>query len=495
MTHTEQNQQEPIDGFKVVPAGGSHLTGVAYPAGPDGPVVAGGPGGPCETSSLRFEEIQELLEHMVLIHADPAGQHAAVGTRSPSDCYPAGPAGPCVAGGPVGPDDYLQVLEPFKQLVIDHADPAGQNAVIQDTMDSLEHPRKLPDTIPDGGLVEKISDWEPAASPVPDATLDGRLMEGTTYLEHSALGVSLDSGLMEGMSSPEPVEQSVLNTLWVARPSRGITEETSNWEPVAHPVPDATLDGQLMEGTTYLEHSVLGMSLDSGLMERMSSLEPVEQSVLNTLSATRPEEGITEEISDWKPVAHPVPKITLDGRLMEGATYLEHSVLGVSLDSGLMEGTWSLEPLKQSVLINTLSAARPEEGITEELSDREPVALPVLDITLDGRPMEETTYLEHSALGVSLDSGLMAGMSRLEPFEQSVLGTLLVARPVEVITEMDTPERPALASQVDYGHSDLELLARPILDANQAGNAELDADPSEHSAPMTNDRHVEHLPS
>ena len=41
----------------------------------------------------------EPLTHAVLIHADPAGQHAAaVGTLSPSDCYPAGPAGPYVAG-------------------------------------------------------------------------------------------------------------------------------------------------------------------------------------------------------------------------------------------------------------------------------------------------------------------------------------------------------------------------------------------------------------
>ena len=223
----------------------------------------------------------------------------------------------------------------------------------------------------------------------------------------------------------------------------------------------------------------------------MSSLEPVEQSVLNTLPVTRLEEGITEEILDWKPVAHPVPKINLDGRLMEGATYLEHSVLGVSLDSGIMEGTWSLEPLKQSVLNNTLSAEWPEEGITEEFSDREPVALSVPDITLYGRGYLPGAF----GSGVSLDSGLMAGMSHLEPFKQSVLGMLLVARPVEVITETDTPERPALASQVDYGHSYLKLSARPILHANQAGNAELDADPSEHSAPMTNDRHVEHLPS
>ena len=92
----EQNRQRPIDAFEVtgnvrpvVPAGGSPLAGVVYPAGPDGPVVAGGPVGPCETPSPSSEEIQ-------------AGQHAAVGTLSPSDCYP---AGPCVAGGPVGPDD------------------------------------------------------------------------------------------------------------------------------------------------------------------------------------------------------------------------------------------------------------------------------------------------------------------------------------------------------------------------------------------------------
>ena len=87
-----------------------------------------------------------MLTHLV---------HAPVGTLSPSDCYP---AGPCVAGGPVGPDDYLQVLEPLEQLVLDHADPAGQHAVIQDTVDSWEHPCMLPDMTLDGGLVEKISD-------------------------------------------------------------------------------------------------------------------------------------------------------------------------------------------------------------------------------------------------------------------------------------------------------------------------------------------------
>ena len=215
-----------------MPSGGYPPAGVVNPAGPDGPVVAGGPVGPCETPSPSSEESQDPLEHAVLIHADPAGQPAAVGTLSPSDHYPAGPAIQCVAGGPVGPDEYLQVLEPFEQLVLDHADPAGQHAVMQDTVESLEHPLTLPDTTLDGGLVEKISDWEPAASPVPDTTLEGRLMEGTTYLEHSVLGVSLDSGLMAGMSSLEPLEQSVLNTCLshdLVKVSRRRSQNESRW--------------------------------------------------------------------------------------------------------------------------------------------------------------------------------------------------------------------------------------------------------------------------
>ena len=94
-----------------------------------------------------------------------------------------------------------------------------------DTAKSLELPLTLPDSSLDDGLVEKISDWEPAAGPVPDTTLDGRLREGNTYLEHSALGVSLDSGLMEGMSCPEPLEQSVLGALLVVRPEETATPE------------------------------------------------------------------------------------------------------------------------------------------------------------------------------------------------------------------------------------------------------------------------------
>ena len=176
----------------VVPTGGLPLAGAVNPAGPDGPVVAGGPVGQCETPSPSLygsldplehsvldyarpdgrhvavgpvgpfrtlsssdchpagpagpyvagglvdpdasSKVLEPLEHAVLDHADPAGQHAAVGTLSPSDCYPVGPAGPYITGGPVGPDDFFKVLEPLEPSVLDHADPAGQHADVHDTL-------------------------------------------------------------------------------------------------------------------------------------------------------------------------------------------------------------------------------------------------------------------------------------------------------------------------------------------------------------------------
>ena len=66
----------------------------------------------------------------------------------------------------------------------------------------------------------------------------------------------------------------------------------------------------------------------------------------------------------------------------------------------------------------------------------------------------------------------------------------MVARPVEALTETDTPERPALAPQMKYGHSKLKSPARPMLDPNQVDNADVNADVNtdlpENSAPMMN---------
>ena len=120
-------------------------------------------------------------------------------------------------------------------------------------------------------------------NPVASYTLDGRPMEGTTYPEHLALGVSLDSRLTEGASCLEPLEQSVFSLSLAARSVEGVVEKVSDWKPGIQPVQDSTPDGQPMEGTAYLEHSALGVSLDSGIMEGMLCTEPLDRSVLGAL--------------------------------------------------------------------------------------------------------------------------------------------------------------------------------------------------------------------
>ena len=50
---------------------------------------------------------------------------------------------------------------------------------------------------------------------------------------------------------------------------------------------------------------------------------------------------------------------------------------------------------------------------------------------------------------------------------------------------MDTPERSALASQLDYGQSKLESPARQMLNIVQDTITDMDTDPSERSAMAT----------
>ena len=73
---------------------------------------------------------------------------------SPSDCHPAAPASPYVAGGPVGPDRKLKVMELLEHSVLDHADPAGQHTIIQEVLEPLEH--SVLDTAPGGQPVEDV---------------------------------------------------------------------------------------------------------------------------------------------------------------------------------------------------------------------------------------------------------------------------------------------------------------------------------------------------
>ena len=83
-------------------------------------------------------------------------------------------------------------------LVLDHADPVGQHAAIQNATSTLDHLPAQPEPSLGGGLGDRISDREPTARRVPDTTLDSQLMEGITHLEHLALRVSLDSDPWRG---------------------------------------------------------------------------------------------------------------------------------------------------------------------------------------------------------------------------------------------------------------------------------------------------------
>ena len=80
-------------------------------------------------------------------------------------------------------------------------------------------------------------------NPVISYTLDSQLMEGITYHERSALGVSLDSGPTEGASCLEPLDQSVLVSSLAARPVEGVAVKSLTGKPVIQPVQDSTPDG------------------------------------------------------------------------------------------------------------------------------------------------------------------------------------------------------------------------------------------------------------
>ena len=186
--------------------------------GPVGPYDAGGPVDPDGTLKVLeplehsvldhadpagrhadIQEVLELLEHLVLDHAGPAGQHAAVGpvglfrTLSPSDCHP---AGPYVAGGHVGPDGTLKVLEPLEHLVLNHADPADQHAVIQEVLEPLEH--SVLNTALDGQPMEGIPVLEPLEHSVLEMTQDSRSLADWEPLAHSVLNVTLEVDLQRG---------------------------------------------------------------------------------------------------------------------------------------------------------------------------------------------------------------------------------------------------------------------------------------------------------
>ena len=79
------------------------------------------------------EKKLEPLEHVVHTQTGPAGRFSAVGTLSPSDCYPVGPVGPYATGGPVGPDVYITDPNSLTHMVRIPLDPDGQDAAATGT--------------------------------------------------------------------------------------------------------------------------------------------------------------------------------------------------------------------------------------------------------------------------------------------------------------------------------------------------------------------------
>ena len=232
-----------------------------------------------------------------------------------------------------------KVLEPLEHSVLDHADPAGQHAVIQEVLEPLEHS-------------------------VLDAALDGRPMEGIPVLdplEHSVLEMALDGGPLEEMSNLEPLEHSVLNVALDGRPMEGI--------PVLEP----------------LEHSVLEMALDSRLMEGMSVVDVVRYSgdhLLITIAVSDPlEHSGLSETDDVKPGVV-LPEL------------LEHSVLVAPRNEGDVSvvSVDKLDPIEHLGVVKwteTISAYLPQDAgrhVTIEPSGMVPKVPSGSAILVGGRP-------------------------------------------------------------------------------------------------------------
>ena len=180
------------------------------------------------------------------------------------------------------------------------------------------------------GIMKKVSDWKPVINPVISYTLDSQLMEGVTYLECSALRVSLDSRPTEGAPCREPLEQSVLSSSLAARPF-GVAEEVSDRTPVINPVQNINPYGRPMEGIAYPEPLAPAVSLDSRFSTGMLQAKPLPTLVQQISLVARPQ--VKFRTSHWRTVINPAMDINTECLHVRGFPYpalLEQSVLGVS---------------------------------------------------------------------------------------------------------------------------------------------------------------------
>ena len=127
----------------------------------------------------------------------------------------------------------------------------------------------------------KKLEWKLMKISAINRNLDSQPMVGTTYLEHLAPAVYLDSWPMEAKVRSKKLEWKLMKISAINR----------------------NLDSQPMVGTTYLECPVLAVYLDSWPMEAK----------------------VRSKQREWKPVIFPPDSYTLDSQPMVGTTYLERT--------------------------------------------------------------------------------------------------------------------------------------------------------------------------
>ena len=148
------------------------------------------------------------------------------------------------------------------------------------------------------GIMKKVSDWEPVIKLVQDSTPDGQPMEGTAYLEHSALGCLWTVDSWKGcrvrlLSVVQPEETDM--------PERPALASHTNHEQAcftlsARPMldPDIVIDTDVNAdiNTDLPENSAPMMNSDSSLLKCNAQPCPPGQDT----QGCRPMEGITEPL-------------------------------------------------------------------------------------------------------------------------------------------------------------------------------------------------------
>ena len=254
---------------------------------------------------------------------------------------------------------------------------------------------------------------------------------------------------MEGASCLELLEQSVLSLTLVVRQVGSVKKLVSDWKPVINSVQDITPEGRPMEETAYPEHLAPGASLDSGLVAGMSSIQLLRQSVLNMLSAIRPDETDRPEHSVLaSQIHHKQSCFKSSSRPMPDPDLNVYTDVNKDINTDLPESTAPM--------------------INSQRDHERPYFNPSARLMLD------PDVVIHTDVNVDIAADLPENSAPMMNSDLILLGSTA----------------PMLNSQRDHERSYFNLSARPILDPDVVihsdVNVDIDADLPENSAPMMN---------